>query len=101
MSTRLVVIGRIQSKDADQVALAEGDDVVRAVASDRADHAFGVWILPGRLSGTDDLVNTEVLHRATERGSVDRIAVAVQVLRHEAVAGNASRIWWAVHSSLG
>jgi hypothetical protein len=41
-----VVIREIARQDATQVALAQDDDVVEAVAPDRSDKAFGEGILP-------------------------------------------------------
>lgn len=40
----LAVIGEVLLEVAAQGALIPGDDVVEALAADRADHAFGAWI---------------------------------------------------------
>jgi len=41
------MILKISRQDVPQVTLVEDDDVIQALAADRADEAFGKWILPG------------------------------------------------------
>jgi hypothetical protein len=49
-----VVIREIARQDATQVALAQDDDVVEAVAPDRSDQAFGEGILPRAPGSRED-----------------------------------------------
>ena len=69
------------------VVIPEGDDMVGALPSDRPDDALREWILPGRLSGADELFDSDRRDLLRERPTVDRVPVAVEKPRHLAIAG--------------
>lgn len=70
-----VVVCPVGPKDPAQVLRVEHDDVIEAVAPDRADDAFGLWILPGGSSGGEYLANPEALDPTAESRPGDTVAV--------------------------
>ena len=52
---RLVVIGEVAGQDAAQVSFAEHENMIEALAPDRADEPLDEWILPGAVRRRDDL----------------------------------------------
>ena len=59
----------------------EYDDMIEAFAPDTVDQAFDEWILPGRSSSCNDLLDTHVLYAIAEVRAVDRISIAYQKAR--------------------
>ncbi len=57
----------------------ENNETLKALAPYRADQAFRVRILPGRLRRTEDLFDAHVLDALLESVAVDAIAVADQM----------------------
>ncbi len=47
MGSRRVVVGKIGTEEAFQVAVVQDDDVIETLAPDRADQALDIGILPG------------------------------------------------------
>jgi hypothetical protein len=76
-----VVIGEIGFEQAVQVSLIEHDDVVQALAADRAYQPFDVRRLPGRARGDPDFLQAQSLGAALEVQAVNAVTVAQQVLR--------------------
>src|SRR5450631_3299271 len=76
-----MVVVEVPGQDSAQVGLVEHDHVVHALATNRADEAFDVGILPGRSGRGDHLCDAEALHLATEKLAVDSISVADQESR--------------------
>jgi hypothetical protein len=76
-----VGIREIARQDATQVALAQDDDVVEAVAPDRPDQAFGEGILPRAPGSREDFSDLHALHALAERVSVNRVAIAKKIGR--------------------
>ncbi len=87
MSTRLVVVDHVSTKDTDKMTFAKGDDVIGAVSSDRADDALSKGILPRRLLCADYFRDVEDSHLFPKHPAVDGVLVAVQVSRFRSVAG--------------
>ena len=48
VGSRCVVVGRVASKDPQEVPFIENDNVVEALSADRSDQALTIWILPRR-----------------------------------------------------
>ncbi len=63
------------------MALAEHDDVVEALAANRADEPFHERILPGRAWGDPNLSNPHARDSLGEHLVVDCISIANQILR--------------------
>jgi hypothetical protein len=89
-----VVIREIASQDVTQVALAQDDDVVEAVAPDRSDQAFGEGILPTAPSSREDFSDLHPLHPLAEHVSVNRVAIAKDI-------GRGGVVGESVHDLLG
>ena len=79
----VVVVGDVLVQDAAEVVLAERDDVVEAVATDRADQAFAERVRPGHAVGSLQRPHTEapdgLVDLAVEGAGpvVDEVAVGV------------------------
>ena len=82
-----VVVGDVALQQSPQLRLAERDHVVRALPTDRADHALDVSVLPRRAIGCGHLLDAHVRNAVREGLAVDRIAIPDQVARLGAVAG--------------
>jgi hypothetical protein len=60
---------------------AENNDVIHALASDRADNVFGIWILPGRPRCYRYLFDSQRSRLSVERLAVDRVPISDQISR--------------------
>ena len=78
VSPRPVVVVDVLAQDATQMILAEGDDVVRALATDAADDALDEGVLPRRSLRADDLLDAEGLHSFAEGFAEDRVPVTMK-----------------------
>ena len=56
------------------MSLVQHDHVIQALAPDRTDQAFDVWILPGRSRCRDDFFEAHALDATLEAVAVDSIA---------------------------
>ncbi len=77
-----MVVVEIARKDPPQVPMVQDDDVVQALASDRADNAFHIGILPRRSGRCHDLLNVHGLDRSPEGSAIGAIAVSDDMSRH-------------------
>src|SRR5512143_3937337 len=66
MRSRLVVVLKVRRQHSAQVTLIEDDDVIEAFATDRADDALDVGILPWRSRRSDDLIDSHRLEAIAE-----------------------------------
>ena len=48
MHPRVIVITGIRGQDPLQMPRTEGNNVIQAVAPQRSDQTFRIWVLPGR-----------------------------------------------------
>jgi hypothetical protein len=97
---RPLVIRDVGPKDSTKMPLIEDDDVVQALAADRADDAFDVGILPGRAGA----VRTAARPKAsTTRSNAASKVVSPSRRRNRACAlfGKASRSCCRVHADVG
>src|SRR4051794_17726340 len=76
-----IVILRIRTKHMAQVSLAEDDEVIKALASNRADQPFGVAVLPRRSRCCWSVTNTDGTKLAREHLAVDPVAITDEILR--------------------
>ena len=65
---------------------SENDQVIGALASNRADDSLSVRVLPGGSRSGDDLSYAHSLNSCMEVGSIDRIAVAEEIAGNQGVA---------------
>ena len=54
---------------------AEDDEMVGALSADRANHPFGIWILPRGSPRGNDLLDPHVPHSPTEEHAIDRVPI--------------------------
>ena len=67
MRAALVVILKVCRQHTAQVTLIEDDDVIKAFATDRADDALDIGVLPRRSRRGDDLLDSHRLNTIAER----------------------------------
>src|SRR5206468_2549050 len=77
---RVVVVEVVAEKPA-EVALAEDDNVVEALAADAADEALGERVLPGAARRGEDFLDAHALHPRPERRPVRAVPISDQVMR--------------------
>jgi hypothetical protein len=78
--TVVVVEADVVSNEPEQVPLAEDDDVVEQLASDRPDEPLGKAVLPGRARRDPELLEAHAKEPLFEHGAEDPIAIADDAL---------------------
>jgi hypothetical protein len=78
MCSRFVIVFQVAGNDPPKVTLVENDDVLEALATNRADESLDVRRLPWRPIGDHDLFDAHVLDPFLKELTVDRIAIADQ-----------------------
>src|SRR5258708_1237977 len=81
MCSEAVIIVRIGSEDSAQMNLAQDNDVVQALTSDRSDQPFGKAILPGRGWCGGLVPDAHGAQPACHNGTIDAIPVTDHVAR--------------------
>ena len=81
VSARLLVVFEIRLQDATQAWFMQDDDVVQALAANRADQALDIGILPRRSRSREDFANAQPSCRFLELLSVARVAITKQIAR--------------------
>ena len=81
MRPTLVMILKIGRQHTAQVTLIEDDDVIEAFATDRADDALDIGVLPRRPRCGDDLLDRHRLDTIAEGLPIRRVAVSQQKAR--------------------
>lgn len=66
MCSALVVVFKVCQQYAAQVTLIEDDDVIETFATDRANDAFDIGVLPRRSRRGDDLLDSHRLNTVAE-----------------------------------
>jgi hypothetical protein len=79
VSPQLVVIGEVGGDKAAEVSLAEHDDMVEALASDRTDQAFRVSILTRRSRCRRPITDTHAFEAPVDDVTIDSVPVSDQV----------------------
>ena len=78
---RPIIVGRVRSQQMAKMPLAEHDNMVQAIASDRTDHPFTISILPRRSRRGRPIPNAHRPKAADEDVTVDGVAVTDDVSR--------------------
>ena len=73
-----MVIVKVASENPSKVTLVENNDVMEALAADRADESLDVRRLPGRPVGNHHLLNIPVLDAFLEERTIDAVAITNQ-----------------------
>src|ERR1700726_47083 len=80
MCSNVVVIASIGSQDSAQMRLAQDDEMVNTLASDRSDQPFGKAILPRRGWCSRLVPDAHGAQSACDDGAIDPVAIANDVL---------------------
>ena len=111
----LVIVREVPGQDATQMSFAQDEDMIQALASDRADEPLREGILPRAVRRGEDFTDAHALHALPEHVAVDRVTIAEEegrggviregvhdllggpvgggVLGHVAVDGTTRRRW--------
>ena len=76
MRARLMVIDEVAGQDAAQVPLAEDENVIQALASDRTDQALHERVLPGAVRRGENFLDPHALHSVPKLLAVDLVTIA-------------------------
>jgi hypothetical protein len=76
VSARPLVVFEIQLQDATQPSFIQDDEVVQALAANRADQALDIGILPRRSRSRENFANAQPPCRFVEFLAVARVAIA-------------------------
>ena len=75
VSTSLVIVFHVFSKNLPDVALAQYDQVIEALSADTADHPLGIGILPGRVRGSRHVLYPKRSELAPKDPTIDGISI--------------------------
>ena len=75
VSTSLVIVFHVFSKNLPDVALAQYDQVIEALSADTADHPLGIGILPGRVRGSRHVLYSKRSELAPKDSAIDGISI--------------------------
>jgi hypothetical protein len=89
-----VIVREVRGEEASQVPLAQNDDMVQALAPDRADESLREAILPRAVRGRENFTDSHARHTLPEGVTVDCVAVAEEV-------GRCGIVGEGVHDPLG
>ena len=78
---RLIVIGSVFRKDSSKVLDVEHEQMIRALASDRADQALNIPVLPGRSNRRGPIPDPHRSHAILELGTKCSVIVANEIFR--------------------
>src|SRR5437879_4164976 len=82
---RAVVVAEIAAETPKEMSLVQDDHMVEELAADRADHALGERVLPGRTRCGEDLGDADALHPSAKLGAVDTVTITEQVARRRVI----------------
>ena len=81
VSPYLIVIGGVFRKNSPKVFCVEHDQMIRALAPDRADQAFSISILPGRAERGGPIPDAHRSYAGLECGAKCSVLVANEIFR--------------------
>ena len=81
MRSGVMMILKIAQQHAAQVSLAQDDDMIQAFTADRTDQSLGIWVLPGRSRGGDDLRDAHRANAIAKRRAIRFVPVPQQIAR--------------------
>src|SRR6266849_9638738 len=80
MRARLLVVMKIASQSPPQRRLLPHNDVIQALAANRSDQSFYIWILPRRSRRRDHFFDPQALREGNQFSSENRISMPDQIL---------------------
>src|SRR5207249_9129625 len=72
----LAIAREVPGQDATQMSFAQDEDMIQALASDRADEPLREGILPRAVRRGEDFTDAHALHALPEHVAVDRVTIA-------------------------
>ena len=78
MGSGIMIVAEIFLQNPSKMLFGKYNHMVETLASDTADQAFGVWILPGRMRGGDQFFDLHSTYLPLKIVSVDLISVSYQ-----------------------
>src|SRR6185436_16898732 len=75
----LMVVGEVAGQDAAEVLFAEDEDVIQALAPDRADEPLRERVLPRALRRRKNFVDAHALHAMAELLTVDLVTIPEEI----------------------
>src|SRR5215475_9214586 len=81
MRARVVIIVEVISQGTAEVIFADDDQMIETLSANRADYAFGVWILEGRSRRGDHFFNLHSLYSQSKFCPVNLISIPEQIAR--------------------
>ena len=85
MSSSAVIVREVRGQDATQVAFAQDDDMIEALAPHGADDPFRKRILPRTPRRREDFSDAQTFDTMSKRLAVDRVAIAEEISRRGVV----------------
>src|SRR5262249_34407556 len=79
MPSRVVIIVEVISQDSAQVIFTDDDQMIETLSANRANDAFGGWILEGRSRRGDHLFNLHPLYSQSKFFPVNLISIPEQI----------------------
>jgi hypothetical protein len=79
VSASPVIVREIRREDSSKMTLAEDDDMVQALAPDRADEPLREGILPRAVRGRENLLDPHALHAVPKLLAVDLVTIAQKI----------------------
>src|SRR5215467_4592465 len=81
MRPRVVIIVEVISQGSAQLIFADDDQMIETFSANRADDAFGIWILEGRSRRGDHFFNLHSLYSQSKFFPVNLISIPEQIAR--------------------
>src|SRR6266852_9522242 len=81
MRARPLVVMKTASQSPPQRRLVPHNDVIQALAANRSDQSFYIWILPRRSRRRDHFFDPHALREGNQFSSENRISIPDQILR--------------------
>jgi len=103
VSSRRVIVREVARQDAAQMAVAQDEDVIEALAPDRTDEPFREGILPGATRGREDFLDVHAPDSASELFAVDLVTIAQEIRGRRVVwegVHDLRAVQWAVGCSV-
>src|SRR3989442_279074 len=81
MRPGFMIVAEVAFQDPPEMPFIDDDNVVQALASNTADHAFHVTVLPRTPRRNSNLLHTHSFNSCRERMTVDSISIPNQISR--------------------
>ena len=87
MRARIAIIVQVIPQDSAQVIFTDDDQMIATLSANRADDAFGVWILEGRSRRGDHFFNLHTFYSQSKFFPVNLISIPERIARRPCLPG--------------